>query len=154
MGALSVAGNLVSGYGKFQEGKYESAVLKQNAAMSDAAAKDALNRGSIGAAREQQKGAVVEGEQKAAYGASGVTLAGSPSEVMADTSYFTDLNVQTTMNNAAREAWGYRTKAGQIRSQANMVPMAATLSAGAGMLGGGDVGNGSLSILGGDGGGG
>lgn len=115
MGAIT---GLLGANSSVQSGAYNAAVARQNAQLSDMAAADAERRGGIEAANAELKGTQIQGKQAAAFGASGVTQAGSPSDVMADTSYFTDINVQTAMNNAAREAWGYRVKGRQFGDQA------------------------------------
>lgn len=124
MGAMNVAGNTVAGVAGGAMNQmalnYKRDVALQNASISDAAARDAVNRGTQAAAREQEKGAQVEGAAKSAYGASGVTLEGSPMQVLADTNYYTNMGVQTAMNNAAREAWGYKVRATQQKDQAGM----------------------------------
>lgn len=149
MGGIRTALNFPSQAGQAIDAKHKIETAKQNAQLADLAAKDALNRGTVTAGKAQLQGAELQGKQEAAYGASGVTVAGSPSDVMRDTSYFTNLNVQTAMNNAAREAWGYKVRANQFRDEATATQEEAELKLGgeaitgelgAGLLGGGGGG--------------
>lgn len=144
-------GSIFNELSAFTTGRYNSGVAEQNADIADAAAKDAMQRGTIKAAQAQQRGTQVEGKQAAAYGASGVTSAGSPMDVMRDTSYFTDIDATTAMNNAAREAWGLRTKAAQFRQQASNDVEGAGISIAGDAISSGLGGGGGL--LGGGGGG-
>lgn len=146
-GLTSAVGEIGTAYSSL----YKENVANQNAQLSDQAARDAVARGSQAVAREQIKGATTEGKQAAAYGASGVTLAGSPTDVMTDTRYFTDINVQREMNNAAREAYGYAVKAGQFRMQAQQAGAEGSISIASQAIGGGFSGG---SYLGGGSGGG
>jgi hypothetical protein len=116
----------------------------QNAHMADAAARDAIARGTKVEAKAQEQGAQVEGAATAAEGASNVvTSSGSAKDVMADTSYFTDINVKRAMDDAARESWGYQAKAGQYRTQAENATTGAGLAIANYALGGLAGGGGS-----------
>ncbi|MES0386022.1 MAG: hypothetical protein ABUJ98_15740 [Hyphomicrobium sp.] len=103
----------------------------------------ALNRvGRMEEERVFEYGRRVIGSQRAAYSASGVTLEGTPQDVMDDT-------VRLMLQEATRAALPYFQKAASIKSQAipkliSGLAGATTQAAGRGAFGGGTPGQSSL----------
>lgn len=94
------------------EGRVKRAMAMRQSSMLQQQAADADARGGVAAGLERMKGSQLEGQQATGYAASGVDAgSGSPARAMLDTRMMTDLDAQTIKGNAAREAWGYSTKA-------------------------------------------
>jgi hypothetical protein len=101
-----------------QQGTYERAQFNQNAQIAEWQAEDAMRRGeeAVGAKVAETRQAV--GSARAAGGGSGVT--GPASELADEYSTLGAFDAITLKNNAAREAWGYRTEATQARGQGEL----------------------------------
>lgn len=99
------------------QGRYERAQSEQNAQLAEWQAEDALARGKIAVGTQvgQQRQAV--GAARAAGGGSGT----APSTYAQDQIESLGAFDRTVIsNNAAREAWGYRTEAAQQRGQGDL----------------------------------
>lgn len=113
----AITGAVVGAAGNIAQGNYNAAVARANAANLDYAATDAIQRGQIAADQRRQDTARIIGSQRAAM--SGVQLSGGSSlDVLVGTAGIGAQDALTIENNAAREAWGYRTQAGYARQQA------------------------------------
>jgi len=142
---VAVAGTLTSAYGQYRGMQFQQAVAQREATMSRMAAGDALARGQAAATRVATRGSQVVGAQKAAAAASGVDVAsGSSAGNIAATQAGVALDVRTTQNNAAREAWGLEAeatsqdlRAQQYGSAAGYAFVGGGLSAAGSALGGG-----------------
>ena len=101
-----------------QQGDYEASVYSQNADIAEQQAADAIARGREAELRQRTGTKVLVGSQRANLAAQGIDPnVGSSAEIQTETQRLSALDEQTIRNNAAREAWGYRTEAGQLRSQ-------------------------------------
>ena len=115
-------GALISGIGGYEAGNTNAGIAKSNAAFANLNASDALSRGAMKAGQVTTKGSQTIGAQKAAYSASGVdaSAGGSPMQAMADTRMMSALDAQTALNNAARDAWGYKVQSYNATQQAGL----------------------------------
>lgn len=87
----------------------ETQVALNNATIAGWQADDAAQRGEIEAGRVLVRGAQMKGAQRAAVAANGIDLGvGSGQAAINDTDYYTQVDANTVLDNAAREAWGYR----------------------------------------------
>lgn len=92
---------------------------RENQKIANEAAADALMRGAREAGLARMAGSQLEAKQKVAYANSGVDPnVGTPAAVQAQTSALSEIDSQTLLNNAAREAWGLKTHGLQY-AQAN-----------------------------------
>lgn len=132
LGAASMG---LQAYGQWKAGKAEkdagiaqrraaesqANLSEYNAAVADLQAKDALQRGDIEANRFRQRTRVLIGEQRAGYAAGNVDVGyGSAVDVQADAAFLGELDALTVRTNAAREAWGYRVEATDLRKTADI----------------------------------
>jgi hypothetical protein len=89
------------------------------ASMADEDARQALRIGTVLAGRRFEEGARVRGQQVAAMGANNLVIGeGSTARVLATTDYATQLDVDTIMANAYREAFGLQVEGMNLRGQA------------------------------------
>jgi hypothetical protein len=106
---LSTAGTVASAVGSVQQGQFQSQVAKNNALAQQYMVDDALARGRRDEQEHRYKVAAIKGQQRAAFGASGVALdSGSPLEVLGDTAMLGELDALTIRTNAQREAYGHQ----------------------------------------------
>ncbi len=120
---IAIVGTVVStayaAYAQKAAGDFQAAIARRNAENQEAMARDAAARGLNEGVRVALIGGHVRGEARAAYGASGISLAsGSPLDVLGDIAMFNELDKQTARSNANREAFTYRAQAGNFTAQA------------------------------------
>lgn len=109
---LNLYGGHLEAEAQLQEGAYANKAARANARVSRVAASDAYTRGAQQAGARRMAASQQISQTRAAFGASGVdSSVGSPLHAMADVRMMSELDAQTTKNNAAREAWGLQVQA-------------------------------------------
>lgn len=135
IGAIAgIAGAAVSAAGAIQEGqanaktaRYQAAVARNNAIISETNAKYAEKRGAVAEQNKRLETAATIGSTKAIQGASGFTASGDSAEkVRASEAVVGELDAITLRENAAREAYGYRTEGVNYQAQGGLYDMEAT----------------------------
>lgn len=92
-----------------------------NATVADQQARDAIQRGAEQESNFRMGVRGMVGKQRASMAAANVDVSyGSAVDVQADTRYMGELDALTLRNNAAREAWGYRTQGEDLRRRAEI----------------------------------
>lgn len=120
MVAVTVASTAASMYSQNQQAKYTSAVAEKNADVAEAQAQDSINRGNAEADQRRREMRQRQGTQAATMAATGAELgSGSSLDIFGDTAQFGALDALTTVNNAQREAYGFRVQGANYQSQAN-----------------------------------
>jgi len=115
----SIGGQIVKGSAEAQQAKMEGGIARQNAALSNAQAKDSLANTQIEAKRRYQEGAQLEGQQQAAMAANGIDLGfGSALQVQRDTKMITGEDVGQIYKAGYQKARGYEINAFNYSSQA------------------------------------
>lgn len=113
-----------------QQGAFEKGAYDRNAALADLQAQDAIARGGVAG---NQRGLQVRqdvGTARAALAGQGVNLdVGTAVDVQSGIARLGALDIATIRNNAAREAWGYTTQAGDLRFRGAMAAMGADQAA-------------------------
>lgn len=101
-------------------GDAQASLLETNATLADNQATDALQRGHEASSNVFRQTRLLGGAQRSAFAAQGVDLGagGSVNDVIEGDQALGALDRLTIENNAAREAWGFRTQAASSRSQA------------------------------------
>ena len=83
---VTMAGQVTSGIGQANQYKYQASIDKQNAAISNAQARDSIENTNLEAQRRARELAQTKGAQEAAMGANGISLDfGSAVDVQKDT---------------------------------------------------------------------
>lgn len=101
--------------------EYNAKINERNAEIANLQAVDAEQRGAAAVKNLRIRIARLKGSQRAAAAASGVVVdTGSPLDVLQDTEFFGEVDAMTIRENAAREAWGFRTQAGGFVAQARL----------------------------------
>lgn len=97
-------------------------IAVNNAVISEWQAQDAISRGERAAGDYGMKNRQLKGTQVARLAHNGVDLGvGSAAQILTDTDYFGEIDKQRITDNAAREAWGYRSQAQDFRSNAALL---------------------------------
>jgi hypothetical protein len=143
MAALSAYGAYSQAAGQKDQANYQAKVAANNATVAEMQAQDAKARGDVAAAATRRKYAALLGTQRASLAARGLDISdGSPNAILQDTAYFGAVDEQTTRENAAREAWGYRVRAANFQGDAGAY--GATADAINPLMAGGMAGAGTL----------
>ena len=117
---LAAAATVVTAAGSIMSGQSQAAALS-------AQAKVEKQRAAFEAERQRDYAARFLGAQRAAYGASGVTLEGTPIDVLADTAAQAELD-------ALAIQWGGQARATALSSQASAARLGGYMGAGAALL--------------------
>ncbi len=132
---IAGAGMAISAIGKWKAGKAakkegeaqqraaesQAALLDYNANVADLQAKDAVARGTQEEGQLRQRIRSTIGAQRASFAATGVdTGYGSAADTQADAAMLGELDTMTVRQNAAREAWGYKVEAIDLRRKAEI----------------------------------
>lgn len=121
-----VGAGLTSAVGSFYGTRTQQRSLRSqaniddiNANIADLGAESALLQGNSEVARLTSQVGQLKGRQRVAMAANGIDLAeGNAAEVAASTELMKDVDVDAIRANAARSAWGYRTQASNLRTEA------------------------------------
>jgi hypothetical protein len=109
---MNVAGSEIKRNAATAEYNDQYQASTNNVGVLSQAGADAVRRGEQQESASRMKYGAVRGQQAANYGASGVAVgSGSPVDTLANTDAMSAYDAAIIRNNAAREAWGYRSKA-------------------------------------------
>lgn len=129
IGATAIGGSIgMNAYAAYsgakaerQQAYFEASIAESNAALADAAAVDAIERGGMAVNEARRSGRKLIGQQRAAAAAGGIQVdAGIAEQLQKETEFLTEQDVATIRTNAARSAWGSRTEATNYRASAAM----------------------------------
>jgi hypothetical protein len=99
--------------------RYQSQVAANNAKVADWQAQDAKERGDQAAAAVRRRASALQGSQIANLAARGLDISeGSANAILTDTDFFGEYDQNITRANAAREAYGFKVRAGNFRGDA------------------------------------
>lgn len=116
--AMTGLGAGFSAMGSMQAGRYQRQVADYNASVAELQAQDAVVRGRDAEKRHRSQVSGLIGAQRASMAAQGQDLSdpdSSAGQIQEDTAYLGELDALTIRNNAAREAWGFRVQAEDMR---------------------------------------
>lgn len=134
--AASVGSGVMSAVGQYQQGQVAKQVARNNATMAEYAAQDAQRRGEEEAQAIQRKASQLSGTQRALMAARGLDLGvGTPAEILDQTDFFAEQDVNTSRFNASREAWSSRARGEQERLEGKYAARNANLQAFSTLLG-------------------
>ncbi len=127
-GVLGIMGTVASSSAQAQAidaqnkaNDYNAQVAMANAQLSAKQAQDAIDRGEEDVKTKAREIAQTIGTQKSTYLSSGVELAGSAVDTIADTAAWGEYDKQTIRDNADKEAWNYDMQAANYTNEANML---------------------------------
>jgi hypothetical protein len=121
-GISNAVGTRAQGEASLKNNDYEQNQAQHNADIASIAAKVALQKGRQQEFQSQQKYGSLVGQQKTAYGASGVVAnSGSAAAAIAQTRALGEYDAAVIKNNAYREALGYRSQRTQALQRKQML---------------------------------
>lgn len=135
-----IAGTALQAYSQYQKGKSEAAVADNNAVLVDRQGNDVLNRGEGQARKIEIAGEQIDASARTIQ-AAGNAVGVSVDNARIASSLNAAADAEVTRANAAREAWGYKAQAQDLRAQASATRKAGFLGSLGTVLGGaGSVG--------------
>lgn len=126
--AIMATGTLLKGAAEGDAAEYNGKVNAQNAGA-------ARNAGAAAVAKQRRDNERMLGSIRASYGASGVTMDGSPMDVFASSAVEAELDAQTIGYNYEMKARGYDAEASLSNSRASNARTGAVFSAAGQVLG-------------------
>lgn len=116
---VSLLGGGLSGIGAKQQADAQAEADLANARALRLRALEVMQQGQRQSGQARMAGSKAIAGQKVAFAANGVdSTSGTPLSLMADSRMMSELDATTLRNNAAREARGIQTQAGQLEKQA------------------------------------
>ncbi len=101
---------------------YQASVNANNAQIAEWNAESVEDQGRTAVENSQQQTAQLKGSQRAALAANGVSLGeGSALDILTSTDYMGERDALTIRDNAARQAWGYRTQGQSYTDNSNLL---------------------------------
>lgn len=131
-----MAGAAISAAGAIQRSNAEKAAANYNAQLRERDATVALQQANQQAWLVRLQGQQAAGAMRAGYGASGVTVEGSPMDALAMSASQNELDAQTVLYGAKLKATGYASDAALARNQAIVAGQQGQLEAASYLVGG------------------
>lgn len=132
---LGLVGAGASALGTFESGQFQGQVAKNNARIAENNAEYAREAGQTQAAAASRKGAAEGAAIRTGLAANGVDVnTGSAADVQAGQRETSKLDVETVLNNAELQAYGYTTQAANERAQAKQDVIGGDLGAAGSLL--------------------
>lgn len=117
--AFQALGQISSAQAQASELKANAQIDEMNAKSQEVAAQDAAQRGAIEASRQKQMQQQQSALFRAEGGGSGFSInSGTALDVLVQNAGFGELDALTIINNADREAYGYKVNASGLRASA------------------------------------
>lgn len=116
---LSVASAGIGAVGAMNQASAAKAVAKNNAQNAELQAQDAQRRGEKDAQEIQRKAAAFKSSQRVNLASKGLDLTyGTAADLQDETDFFSQSDIVTTRNNAAKEAWAKRSQKAGFQAEA------------------------------------
>lgn len=128
------AGSAISSYlgsrnaakGVEAQGKYEQSILEQNAKFAEQNAADVVEQAGVDELRHKAAIKGLIGTQRTVAGAADIDInSGSIKDIQNETDLIGEIDALTIRNNAARQAWGYKVEAADLRNRGKLARMGA-----------------------------
>lgn len=116
--ATTVVSGGISAYQQQQQGEFQQAMAERNADIQEMQAQDARARGVRAGEEQRQRARQVAARQATGLAASGLDISsGTSLDLFSETATLGEYDALVAENNAAREAFGYNTRAGNLQAQ-------------------------------------
>lgn len=132
---VMVAGAAMSAIGQLQQAQTAKAVGRYNQQLGERNAAIARDQTASEIVRQQRTARRVQGAARAAYGASGVTMEGSPLDVLEDNATQAELDTLTLKYRGELRARGYEQAGSMARFEGDQAARAGRLRAASTLLG-------------------
>ena len=121
-GVIGAVGSLVSAQASAQASNQQAAAYQRQAALE-------RQQAEYNATQQQSKAIKLISSQRASMLAAGVSLQGTPTDVLVDTTQQTDLDVQAIRYNGEIKAQNFEAQAAALRSKADAQQVAGAFGA-------------------------
>ena len=113
---LSLVGMFMGAYGQQKSAAINRKLTEYNVGVAEFQAEDAVRRGAVASRMRRQQTKQTIGSQRVSLARQGIDINdGSAVDVQENTAYLGELDAMTIKNNAAREAWGFKVDAANMR---------------------------------------
>jgi hypothetical protein len=119
MMALGIIGGVVGAIGSIVSAQASASATNAQAAAYERQAALERQQAAFNASQQQDKAVSLISKQRTAMLASGVSLSGTPTDVLIDTTNQTDLDVQAIKYNGEIKAQNFEAQAGALRAKAS-----------------------------------
>jgi len=133
---LGIAGGVISAMGAIQAANAQAASAQYNAKVAESNRRAALRQTQVAVEDKQAENRRQLGSIRAAYGASGLMLDGSPLDVLEDTAQEQAFDVAKIRYKGKMQAEGYSEQAALYRLEAKSAKRAGWIGAGSALIGG------------------
>lgn len=134
---VAVAATAISALGTLKQGREANAAAQYNSQIQQRNASIAMNQAGADAEAQNRHARQVLGAARAGYGASGVTLEGSPLDVLEMSATNAELDRQNILYKGRVRAAGYQSAAGLSEFEGNQAQDASYIRASSVLLNGG-----------------
>jgi hypothetical protein len=131
---VSAIGAGVSAYGQIQQGQNQSAMATYNAKLAERNAKIAKDNAEYEARQKRRETARLIGKQRALYGKSGVTMEGSPLEVVQETAAQGEMDALMIERGYTQQETAYKNQAELAKMRAKRYGQQGYVGAGTTLL--------------------
>lgn len=132
---MMFAGPALQAMGQLQQAQTAKAVGRYNQQLGERSAGIARDQTAAEITRQQRTARRVQGAARAAYGASGVTMEGSPLDVLEDNATQAELDTLTLRYRGELRAQGYEQAGSMARFQGDQAARAGQMAAAGTLLG-------------------
>jgi hypothetical protein len=132
--AATVAAAGVGAYASYQQGQSQKSWNEYNAGIARMKAASEQEAALASAERMRMQNEQLRAKQRLAYGLSGVTLAGTPTDLLADTAAMQELDIDTLLWNANAKSTYSAAGAELLDLQGGAAGRAGTIGAGVNLL--------------------
>lgn len=131
---MMIAGTAISAIGAIRAGQAQAAAANYNAQVAERNAFISRDQAAADEQRQRIQARRKLGAMRAAYGASGISLEGSPLDVLEDSAAEAELDALTIRYKGGVGAMGYEAEAGAQRARAKNATTESYYNAGAALL--------------------
>lgn len=131
---MMIAGTAISAIGAIRAGQAQAAAANYNAQVAERNAFISRDQAAADEQRQRIQARRKLGAMRAAYGASGISLEGSPLDVLEDSAAEAELDALTIRYKGEIGAMGYEAEAGAQRARAQNAKTESYYNAGAALL--------------------
>lgn len=135
MAAAGLIGGLMSGLGSMMSAQGQAQSMEAQAAANERQAQIERQTAEYEGMREREKGLRVAGKQRTAYLSAGVSLEGSPTDIIIDSARENELDVAAIKYGGRVKAENYETQAAILRVNASNTRTAGAVGALAPIIG-------------------
>ncbi|MEO8154716.1 MAG: hypothetical protein ABI605_16720 [Rhizobacter sp.] len=126
---VALVGAGVSAYAGYTQAQTAKKIAHHNADVADIEAADALARGEKAKIEARKRGAMIEGQQRTALSSRGLDLSeGTANDILGQTDFFTQSDVNTAGDNAKKEAWAKQAQVTNFQLQEDGINPGLTLA--------------------------